>query len=204
MDIYQTIKDRIIHFEYTPGQVLHENVLAEELGVSRHPLRKALFRLELDKLITTMPRSGSIVTQVEFQKLRDIYQIRVVIEGLIGRLSAEKISDNQLKQIEKCKEEFKKAKNPKQLINIDMKFRKILNDSANNPILAEISEYLYNLTIRVWYLVFDPNNLSVEIDQAIDELERTINVLSKRDIREAEKLRQHIIISYVERIKSRF
>ena len=204
IDIYQTLKNRILFMEYAPGQVLHENVLAEEFKVSRSPLRKTLFKLEWEKLITIVPRSGSTVTQIEFQRLRDVYQIRIVIEGLVGRLAAEKISDKQLKEMEKIKERCKKARIPRQLINIDMKFCKVLNDSANNPLLAETSEYLYNQTIRVWYLVFDNNNFSVEADQAVNEYEKTIKVLTKREPQEAERLRQNIIKGYVERIKSRF
>jgi DNA-binding GntR family transcriptional regulator len=204
MDVYQIIKDRILFLEYPPGQLLNEKVLTEELGIKRWALRKALFQLETDKLIKIMPRLGSIVTDVEFQKLRDVYQIRVVVEGLIGRLSAQKISDQQLHEMEKLKESCKKAGNSKQLINIDIDFRKVLNDSAKNPHLAEISDSLYNLTLRVWYLVFDSNNISIEADQAMQEYKETIRVLRKREPQAAEKLRQNIIKKYVERIKSVF
>lgn len=204
LDIYSTIKRRILYLEYSPGQILNENVLAEEFGVSRTPVREALYKLEWEKLITIMPRTGAMITQVEFQKLRDVYQIRIIVEGLLGRLAAEKISKDQIQELENLKEQLRKAKAPEELIDTDMKFREVLNASANNSILKEISDYLYNLTLRVWYLVFDNNNLSGELQEGINEYEKMIEVLSKRDPQEAENLRQKIIIGYVERIKDRF
>jgi len=80
----------------------------------------------------------------------------------------------------------------------------MLNNSADNPILKQISDYLYNQTLRVWYMVFEKNNFSAEVEEEMKEIEETIQVLSKRDPQEAEKFRRDIIINYVERIKNKF
>ena len=205
--IYKEIKNRILFMQYTPGQLLNEKVLADEFGVSRTPLREVLYRLEWDKLVTIMPRAGAIVTQIEFQKLRDVFQIRIAIEGLIGRLASERITDDQLREIRNIQEECKNLpadETIRQFMNIDIKFRKVLNNSADNPTLKEISDCLYNQTMRIWYMVFEKNNFSAEVEEEMKEIEKTIEVLSQKDPQKAEAFRRNVIINYMERVKDKF
>ena len=205
--IYKEIKNRILFMQYAPGQLLNEKVLADEFSVSRTPLREVLYRLEWDKLVTIMPRAGAIVTQIEFQKLRDVFQIRIAIEGLIGRLASERITDDQLTEIRNIQEECKNLpadETIRQFMNIDIKFRKVLNNSADNPTLKEISDCLYNQTMRIWYMVFEKNNFSAEVEEEMKEIEKTIEVLSQKDPQKAEAFRRNVIINYMERVKDKF
>ena len=206
-EIYQKIKERILLLEYAPGEFINEKTLVDEFGISRTPLREVLYKLECDKLVSIVPRAGTMITLVEFQKLRDVFQVRVNIEGLLGSLAAERISNDQLREMQKIEEECKSLsadEDMRQLVNIDIKFREVLNSSANNQILKENSDYLYNLTLRVWYMVFEKNNFSAEVEEEMKEIEKTIKVLSHRDPQEAEKFRRNVIINYVERIKNKF
>ena len=137
--IYKEIKNRILFMQYAPGQLLNEKVLADEFSVSRTPLREVLYRLEWDKLVTIMPRAGAIVTQIEFQKLRDVFQIRIAIEGLIGRLASERITDDQLTEIRNIQEECKNLpadETIRQFMNIDIKFRKVLKKNNIFPVCS--------------------------------------------------------------------
>ncbi|MGD2125841.1 MAG: GntR family transcriptional regulator [Desulfobacteraceae bacterium] len=206
-EICETIRKRILFLEYEPGQILNEKALAKEFGVSRTPLREALSRLEWEKLVKILPRAGSVVTSVEFQKLRDVFQIRVSLEGLVARLAASLISEEDLTEMknicEECKSLFE-DRSPQQLLHIDIKFREVLNRAAGNPILKEISEYLYNMTFRVWYLVFDRVDWASLVEAEMREIEETITILSHRDPQEAEAFRRNVIINYVERIKNKF
>ena len=206
-EIYQKIKERILLLEYAPGEFINEKTLVDEFGISRTPLREIFYRLEWEKLVSIVPRAGTMITLVEFQKLRDVFQVRVNIEGLLGSLAAERISNDQLREMQKIEEECKSLsadEDMRQLVNIDIKFREVLNSSANNQILKENSDYLYNLTLRVWYMVFEKNNFSAEVEEEMKEIEKTIKVLSHRDPQEAEKFRRNVIINYVERIKNKF
>jgi DNA-binding GntR family transcriptional regulator len=206
-EIYQKIKERILLLEYAPGEFINEKTLVDEFGISRTPLREVLYRLEYEKLVSIMPRAGTMITLVEFQKLRDVFQVRVNIEGLIGSLAAERISNDQLREMQKIEEECKSLfadKNIKQLINVDIKFREVFNQAANNQILKEISDYLYNQTLRVWYIVFEKNNFSTEVEEEMKEIEKTVEVFSHRDPQEAETFRRNVIINYVERVKNKF
>jgi DNA-binding GntR family transcriptional regulator len=207
LDIYQTIRDRILFLRYRPGEILKEKDLAAEFGVSKTPLREILSRLEFEKLVTVIPRAGIMVTQIEFQKLTDVYQIRIYIEGLVVKLAAKKFSAVHVAEIKviktACQKLLKKG-DPEDLIKIDLRFRDVLNRAAGNPILMENSNYLYNMTLRVWFLVFKNIDWVAEVKLTINEIDKTLAALVKGDAHRAEKIRQDFVAGYVEKIKNYF
>lgn len=205
--IYRIIKDRILFLEYKPGQILNEKTLAEEFGVSRTPLREVLSRLVWEQLVRILPRSGTMVTEIEFQKMMHVFQIRFEIEELVGRLACEKITDHHLENIDKIQKEGSQLldrKNRKDLMNIDFKFRDVLYDAANNPVLRDISQYLYDLTLRLWYIISDRGDWAEEVQPLLDEIKQTYEALSKGNRQEAGKLRSEFLIKHFARIRMKF
>jgi DNA-binding GntR family transcriptional regulator len=83
------LRQAIISGELAPKTRLTEPDLARQLNVSRTPLREAIRQLEVEGFITTIPRVGSFVSELEPQDVEDLYAIRAVIEGLAARLAAE-------------------------------------------------------------------------------------------------------------------
>ena len=206
-EIYQTILDRILFFEYVPGRILNENALAEEFGLSRTPLRDVLRRLEWEQLVKIIPRTGTIVTEIEFQKMMHVFRIRLEIEGLAGRLAAEQITDDHLEKIKKIQQECMKLVNHKSqgnLIRMDFRFRDVLYDAANNPVLRDISQYLYHLTIRLSYILFKRGDWDEEVRASLNEYGQIYEALAKRDSQEAGKLRRKWLRAHIERIKDKF
>ena len=207
LDIYQTIRDRILFLKYPPGEILKEKDLAAEFGVSKTPLREILSRLEFEKLVTVIPRAGVMVTQIEFQKLTDVYQIRIYIEGLVAKLAAKNFSAvhaEEIKAIKAACQKLLRKGAPEDLIKIDLGFRDVLNRAADNPILMETSNYLYNMTLRVWFLVFKNIDWAAEVKLTINEIDKTMAALVKGDAHGAEKIRQDFVAGYVEKIKNYF
>jgi DNA-binding GntR family transcriptional regulator len=206
-EIYRIIKDRILFLEYKPGQILNENTLAEEFGVSRTPLREVLSRLVWAQLARILPRTGTMITEIEFQKMMHVFQIRFEIEGLVGRLAAENVTDDHLDKIDKIRQECSQLldrKNRKDLVNIDFKFRDVLYDAADNPVLRDISQYLYDLTLRLWYIISDRGDWAEEVQPLLDEIKQTRKALSRRDPQEAGKLRREFLIKHFARIRRKF
>ena len=206
-EIYRIIKDRILFLEYKPGQILNEKTLAEEFGVSRTPLLEVLSRLVWEHVARILPRSGTMVTEIEFQKMMHVFQIRFEIEELVGRLAAENVTDDHLDKIDKTRQECSQLldrKNRKDLVNIDFKFRDVLYDAANNHVLRDISQHLYDLTLRLWYIISDRGDWAEEVRPLVDEIEQTYKALSRRDSLEAGKLRREFLIKHFARIRSKF
>ena len=205
--IYNTIKQRILSLYYEPGQSLILKELAVELGVSPTPIREIFLRLEWEKLVTIMPRVGIMVTKIDFQELKEVYRCRILIEGELGRLAAQNISDEQLAEMKKLLESCKKIKGERireKLVELDKKFRVILFSAANCSILQEISELLYSQTLRTWHLTFDESDIISEVEMETKEIEATMASLAKREPNAAQQLRREVIMAWVDRLHKYF
>jgi DNA-binding GntR family transcriptional regulator len=148
-----------------------------------------------------------MVTEIEFQKMMHVFQIRFEIEELVGRLACEKITDNHLNNIAKIQKEGRQLlnrKDRKDLMNIDFKFRDVLYDAANNPVLRDISQYLYDLTLRLWYIISDRGDWPDEVQPLLDEIKQTQEALSKGNPQEVGKLRSEFLIKHFARIRMKF
>ena len=206
--LYQKFLERILFFEFEPGELLNEKSLAEEFKVSRTPVREVLNRLQWEGLVRIIPRSGSIVTDIEFQKILYFFQIRLEHEAIIGRLATENVTDNQLKQMAEIKKEclnLFQNHTPKELMKIDFHFRDVLYEATGNPILVDISRQLYNLTVRLWYMrLKNKNTWKDEVQLMADEIESTIDMLKSGDTEQVAGLRQSWLRKNIERMKSQF
>ena len=87
--VYQTLKARILHWEYLPGERLTEEELCSEFGVSRSPVREALRMLIESGLVQKEPNRGHKVTELDLQYLNELYEVRVALETYaVGRAAA--------------------------------------------------------------------------------------------------------------------
>ncbi|MCG8638967.1 MAG: GntR family transcriptional regulator [Desulfobacterales bacterium] len=206
-EIYSLVRDRILSMEYKPGKILNEQKLAKEFGVSRTPLREALTKLEWEKLVRVLPRTGSMVTEIEFQKMVNVFQIRFELEDLAGRLAAENVTEEHLDQLLTLKkgcEQMKDEIDHTTLATIDKKLRKIVYHAADNDMLTEISDFLYSLTQRLWSLMFKRGNWKGELQAIIHEMDLTHKVLSEGDPVKAGAARRRLLDEHVQRIKGNF
>ncbi|MEA1975960.1 MAG: GntR family transcriptional regulator [Bacillota bacterium] len=98
--IFDKIRDDILNDRYKLGDKLVESKLADELRVSRTPVREALKQLELDGLVESIPNRGVIVKGLTDQDIYDIYSVRVSIESIAAELAVERMSESELKELE--------------------------------------------------------------------------------------------------------
>ena len=143
--VFNAIENAILSGEYKDGESLNELRISKELGVSRTPVREALMQLELEGLVNNIPNKGAVVVGVSEQDTRDIYEIRVRIEGLASRLCTEKITEDELRALEKIVDlqEFYLMKNDtEQLWKLDGDFHKIIYDaSRSRPLRFMLSNF---------------------------------------------------------------
>jgi len=98
--VYESLREAILQGRLKPGERLMEIQLAEELGVSRTPVREAIRKLELEGLLVMAYRKGVYVTDVKAKDIIDILEIRAVLEGLAAGLAAERITAEELEEVE--------------------------------------------------------------------------------------------------------
>lgn len=206
-DIYRKIKRRILFLEYAPGQILNENVLAREFGVSRTPMREVLYRLSWEQLARIIPRTGTMVTEIEFQKMMHTYQTRLGIEGEVGRLCAELATDHHLMEIRRIREDcaaLKGRKDPGAMVEIDRRFRRVLHEASGNPVLKSVSDQLYTLTFRLWYVTLDKGDWQEEIREMLDDIDATLSCLESRDGMKTARVRREALVRHFDRIRTRY
>ena len=80
---YEFIKNKIICCEYEPGTFLNEEILCEETGVSRTPVRDALGRLEQEGLVKILPKKGVMISNLSINDMNMTYEFRLLLEPYI-------------------------------------------------------------------------------------------------------------------------
>ncbi|MDF2878766.1 MAG: GntR family transcriptional regulator [Clostridia bacterium] len=139
--VFNTVRESILEGKYKAGDVLRETVIANELNVSRTPVREAIRQLELEGLVQSIPNKETIVAGVSKEDVQDIFMIRNKLEGLAGRRAAERITQEELEQMEEvlALTAFYIAKNDIDHINeLDHKFHDIIYKATKSKILKHM------------------------------------------------------------------
>ena len=154
--IYKLIRDDLRLGALAPGERLVEVNLAKKLGVSRTPVREALFQLASDGLLAESSR-GYMLPVHTTQEIKDRLEIRRLLEPEILRRACEEASDRQIKTLMKAQEEEKKyinAEDASRFIGANANFRLVLLSLCKNPLLTKCAE-LYDdqfQCFRIWGL----------------------------------------------------
>ncbi len=209
-DIYNTLRDRILHLEYSPGQMLKELELAEEFGISRTPLRTVLFRLEWEHLLKILPRTGILVMELELNTLTHVFQARLELESVIGTLAAERFTPDHFQRLDAfmpdCTRQFD-HKDPRALASLDMDIKRLFHNAAANPFLTEMSDRLYSLTFRLWYfnlLKMHHDDWNTEVSSIKEDLESLSDLLKAGDAPRVGEARKDHLLKHLKRIRSQF
>mgnify|MGYP000572707246 CR=1 FL=1 len=100
--VFNTLRTSILTGELKPGERLMEIHLADKLGVSRTPIREAIRKLELEGLVTMIPRRGAEVAQITEKNLRDVLEVRRALDALAVELACERITEDELAELKKA------------------------------------------------------------------------------------------------------
>jgi DNA-binding GntR family transcriptional regulator len=96
---YEKIKHRLLNDDYPPGSFLSERQLAENLGMSKTPVKAALERLEAEGYIAVSPQQGIVVRELSVQEIADQYEIRAALESYTLRTVAGRLTPVQVAQV---------------------------------------------------------------------------------------------------------
>jgi DNA-binding GntR family transcriptional regulator len=106
---YDTLKSSILSGRLVQGERLTEEHLAEELGVSRTPVREALHKLEQDGLIEPLGSRGFCIPMDSQEEIEDLFELRAVLEGYTLKMICERITDEQIVNLEEILEKANHA-----------------------------------------------------------------------------------------------
>ncbi len=149
---YECIKQKIVSLEMLPGSVIDEGNLQQELGFGRTPIREALKRLSLEKLVVILPRRGMLVSEIGIRDLQQLFEMRLPLEILATRLAAERGTEDQWQRMESILSQLHEIASDNQaLIAIDKACHEIIYETAGNEFLRDTLVTHYALSLRLWY-----------------------------------------------------
>ena len=139
--VFNTLRRAIITGEFAPGERLMEISLANRLGVSRTPVREAIRKLELEGLVIMIPRKGAQVAKITEKSLRDVIEIRCVLEEFAATLACERITPEGRENLKEAHENFVEAVKNGDILDIvekDERFHDAIFQATSNERLITI------------------------------------------------------------------
>ena len=178
---YNTIKQRIMDLTYRPGQPLVEVDLADELGLSRTPIREALQRLENEGMVVNTGGRGRAVYSLSVEHTRELFDIKNTIEALVSRRAAERGDAAQLAAMRAAFEDMKAAAaqgDSDAWFQADKRFHEHLFEAAAMPraklLVQSLNEQWHRL--RVGYTA-----LGMRMNESLGEHQAILEAIAARD-----------------------
>jgi DNA-binding GntR family transcriptional regulator len=191
--VFESLREAIINGTLRPGERLMEVQLAEDMGVSRTPVREAIRKLELEGFAVMVPRKGAYVAGISVKDIAEVFEIRAALEGLAAGLVAERITADELEELERHLvkvNEYTEANDLKSLVETDTRFHDILYKASRNERLVQIISNLREQIQR-----FRITSLAVpgRMREALTEHKGIVEAISDRNVAQAQNLaQQHV------------
>lgn len=173
---YEKIKAKILDNIIKPGELISETAIAEELGISRTPVREAIRMLESEGAVETKNGIGTIVRNISFREMKDIFEVRKCLETIAIKTSINKISNSEIEELLEeyldIKERFEKGGViEKEFAEIDMKVHNLIITRCENEYVKSLFEGI-NLMIKLYQFV-----LYFNMDSSRESITQHIEIL---------------------------
>ena len=153
--VFRTLRQAILKGELAPGERLMEIQLSKRLGVSRTPIREAIRKLELEGLVIVIPRRGAEVAGITEKNLRNVLEVRRSLEELAIDLACQRMSEEEIGELEKAQKNFCTALQTDDMIAIaqtDEAYHDVIYAGTKNDrlvqILNNLREQMYRYRIE--------------------------------------------------------
>ena len=201
--VFQKLREDILSGKYKEHEELKEVAIGEELGVSRTPVREAFRQLELEGLIQIVPNKGAYVTGITAKDVKDIYMIRSLLEGLCARLATDKMTKEQMEEMEEniYLAEFHASKgHMDQMAELDNRFHDILYEACDSKMLEHTLRDYHQYVLRVRQKTLSTN---MRGRASNDEHRQIMEALKAGDADRAEQLaNKHMLNAYDNMVKN--
>ncbi|RDY22998.1 GntR family transcriptional regulator [Romboutsia maritimum] len=185
--VFENLREAILEGKLRPGQRLMEVQLAEQLGVSRTPVREAIRKLELEGLVVMLPRKGAYVANMSLKDIIDVLEVRASLEGLSASLAAERISEEGIEELKRISEEFNTSTieaDIDTLLKKDVEFHECIFKATNNKKLHQLINTLWEQVYRFRVTYISDYDSSVSI---IEEHKNILDAIISGDSELAQK-----------------
>lgn len=194
--VYENLKKRIVNHSLSPGEPLNESVLAKELGISKTPIREAFQQLEKEGFVESIRGKGSFVSRISIQDIREIFEIREILECEVIKRVASKGTLNK-GEAEAIRKKFESSeadgnKTQRSYFKAGNQIHTFIFETFGNERLVEFYKRLQEHIERLRLYFF--NQIQQErAEQSSKEHLEILNALIAQDPQRAEKaMRDHL------------
>lgn len=153
---YELLVRKITRLELAPGSVLVEKALMEEFGIGRTPIREAMQRLAIERLVDHLPNRGMLVSEITATGVQQIYEFRAVLDGYAAWLAASRATAEQIREITAAHKRLVRATEDDDInafVAGDWYFYQVLSAAAHNSLVADSIPRIFNLHLRLWFFI---------------------------------------------------
>ncbi|QHZ51915.1 GntR family transcriptional regulator [Paenibacillus larvae] len=184
-EAYYILRNWIVEGKLKPEQKLRDKDLAEQLGVSRTPIREALLRLEDEGLVQTQPNRATFVAPIDFHNVHHLYSIMWTLEQLALEQAFEYIKDEHIEAMAEANQRlFQALKDGERLLALeaDSDFHSVYIVLSHNDELQRILSSIKQKLKRLELFYFEK---AQDAHLSWEEHQRIIDTLRQRDLRQA-------------------
>ncbi|GGC09235.1 hypothetical protein GCM10011352_39510 [Marinobacterium zhoushanense] len=204
-NLYRTLRSRICLLDYEPGTRLSEVALAKEFGVSRTPIRRVLGRLELEGLVEIRHGVGTQVTEIDFNYLCDVYELRMELASQLGLMSPLPPTEDLLQRVQATLDRASvvaEAASPRRLFaQVNIEFFEALMELIGNRALREVLVMLFYRSSRMWPFLMREDVIAMEAELFCNEIRETIQLIESGQLVALGNLRRRHIAMALQRLK---
>lgn len=185
--VYEELENRILNGTYAPGQIITEKCLAEELKVSRTPIREALGRLAQERLIKDSP-AGNVVIGVSKEDAADLFEVKRRVETLIVRKAVENITEEELEELSLIldKQEFYAMKEDARIVrDLDTDFHDLIYRASRSIMLETVLTGVHHKLLKFRKLSLEHSD---RIKESVGEHRDLLDAIKSGDADLAEKM----------------
>lgn len=189
--VFNTLRKAILTGSLKPGERLMEVHLANKLGVSRTPIREAMRKLELEGLVVMIPRRGAEVAQITEKSLNDVLEVRKALDALSVELACERITEEEIAELETACEEFEQAtkgKDASVIAKADVRLHDIIVQATGNQRLLQLVNNLSEQMYRYRFVYIKDESQHEKLIEEHKEIYESILIRDKERASAAARL----------------
>ena len=198
---YRVLVDKIVSLELPPGSVLTEGRLMQELRIGRTPIREAIQRLIVERLVTHLHHRGMLVAEIRAADVQQITEFRARVEGLAARLAASRMTPEQIEELQKIHAALDRSAAETDIdtfVTQDRAFHTLLARGAQNQYVEDALNKLYNLHLRLWYVLYRKQG---GLRETVHEHQELIEALVRRDAEASELAMRNYVMRIARQMK---
>ncbi len=186
--VLDSLREAIISGLLKPGERLMEAQVAEDMGVSRTPVREAIRKLELEGFVVMIPRKGAYVAGISLKDITEVFEIRAALEALAAGLAAERMTEEEMEKLERqlVKEaEITDLADLDTLVTVDSDFHDLVYQASRNERMVQI---INNLREQIQRFRMTSLAYPGRMHEALAEHKKIVEALAERNVALAQQL----------------